>query len=87
MSTNDLWVRDFSEAARDRTRVLGEEYSRILDRMELNILPAPDASFWADPKFHRMLVERIHRLQGKKQDADEWEAVKELFREAGRVNG
>ena len=87
MSTNDPFRFDYANEARAKLTALADGYRTVLDRMELNILPAPDASFWTDPRFHRMLVERIHRLQGKKQDADKWEAVKELFREAGRVNG
>lgn len=87
MSTNDPWVWDFAEDARTKAFALIEDYRVTLDRMELNICPVSNAPLWTDPKFHTMLVARIHRLQGKKQDADKWEAVKELFREAGRVNG
>ena len=87
MSITSLNYIDPADEARAKLADLADSYRPVLDRMELNILPAPDSSCWADPKFHRMLVDRIHCLSGKKQDADKWEAVKELFREIGRARG
>jgi len=87
VSTNDPFKAEYANDFRAKALALAEEYRTVLDRMELNICPVSNAPFWTDPKFHTMLVARVHRLAGKKQDADKWEAVKELFREAGRVNG
>ena len=72
---------------REQIRAVAAGYSALLDRMSAGEQLHPERGEWKDSRFQRMVVERLTHLKSLTANADKWEAVKELFREAGRGNG